>query len=67
MSEISDRPLRDLWDELVYAHERSVKGPASDRRTMDAYRNGLLTAYAIMAGELEAETRKRLMENEASR
>lgn len=66
MSEISDKPLRDLWDELLYAHERSIKGPASDRRGIIEFRNGLLKAYAIMTGESEATIRERLMENEAS-
>lgn len=64
---MSEARYQLLWDELVYAHERSIKGPASDRRTMDAYRNGLLTAYAIITDESEATIRGRLMENEASR
>lgn len=56
-----------LWEELTYAHDRVVNGPTSDRRTLDAYRNGLLTAYAIITDLPEKTVRERLMRNEANR
>jgi len=56
-----------LWGELVYAHDRVINGPTSDRRTLDAYRNGLLTAYAIIVDLPEKTIRERLMRNEVNR
>ena len=56
-----------LWEELAYAHDRVIHGPTSDRRTMDAYRNGLLTAYAIIVDLPEKTVRERLMRNEVNR
>ena len=56
-----------LWNELVYAHERTIKGPAADRRSIAAYRNGLLTAYTIITGEPEEKIRIKLMETETTR
>jgi len=63
---IADR-INKLWDELTYAHNRVINGPTSDRRTLDAYRNGLLTAYAIIMDEPEKKIRERLMQNEVNR
>jgi len=63
---VSDATER-LWDELAYAHQRTINGPTSDRRTLMAYRNGLLTAYTIITGEPEEKIRIKLMENETTR
>ena len=56
-----------LWKDLVYAHDRVFNGPISDRRTLVAYRNGLLTAYAIITDLPEKEIRERLIRNEMNR
>ena len=63
---ITDR-IDKLWNELVHTHQRVKSGPTSDRRTLDAYRNGILTSYAIMTGQSEKVIRERLMETEAPR
>lgn len=62
-----NEPIDKLWSELVYTNRRVRTGPISDRRTMDAYRNGLLAAYAIVTGEPERTVRERLMESETDR
>lgn len=62
-----NEPIDKLWNKLVRTHDRVRNGPISDRRTLDAFRNGLLTAYAIVSGESEEKVRERLMESEADR
>jgi hypothetical protein len=66
-ADMNRRRLEKLWKELVYTHERVATGPTSDRRTLAAYRNGILTAYAIITGQSEEQVRVDLMGSETFR